>query len=119
MKYIVSILCLIALLGISRAYAHGGFEEMKPAELEKMQRMLVREGYLDPKDVQYGVYAYESEEAFDRWDTERIKKNMQKQLEEMRAEQAAKEAAAPALPFPPQEPMPWWKRFVVWVKGLF
>lgn len=114
MKY--ALICIMVLMtGI--AYAHGGLEDMQPAEMEKIQRMLVREGYLDPKDVQYGVYAYESEEAFDKWDEARIKKNMQKQLEEMKAEQAAREAALPHVT--QEEPLSLWQRFVAWVKSWF
>lgn len=90
----------------STALAHGGLETMKPAELEKIQRMLVQEGYLViPKGTPYGVYTFESEEAFDKWDTERIKKSMKMQLEEMQAEQRERGAEAPTvLPLTTSEP---------------
>lgn len=110
---IAVIIGALALTGV--ASAHGGLDTMKPAELEKLQRLLVREGYLKATDVTYGVYAYESEEAFDRWDEVRIKKNMQKQLEEMQAERAA-ETEAPA---PTPEELSWWKKIVRFFKNLF
>jgi DNA-binding transcriptional regulator YhcF (GntR family) len=87
---------------------------MKGADLEKIQRMLVKEGYLKtPK--QYGVFTVESELAYDAWDSAQLQKRNEAYMNELRAKVAEKEAAEAEF----EKSLTWFQKLMRYLKSFF
>lgn len=86
----ISLVMIIFAIFASTSFASDSLiDEWEPQRLADLQKTLIKEGYIEKSKVKLGVYSYETQLAYSKWNKERIKQNMLRSMEEMKVKRDA------------------------------